>query len=74
MNEYDEKKTRREGALNALESAVIDMRSKIEDEEFASFAKSDEAKTIDSKSREVCYRLTLSGGYSNLIFRILKPP
>lgn len=53
LNEYDEKKSRREGALNALESAVIDSMSKIDDNEFSSFAKPDEAKIISSKSKEV---------------------
>lgn len=55
LNDYDEKKSRREGALNALESAVIDTRNKIEDDDFVSFAKPEEADKINSKSREVCF-------------------
>lgn len=53
LDEYDFKKARREGALNALESAVIDVRSKIEDGDFVSFAKADEAEVINTKSKEV---------------------
>ena len=61
LNEYDKKKSRREGALNALESAVIDTRNKIEDDDFFSFAKPDEANEISSKSREVRISSNLFG-------------
>lgn len=61
LNEYDKKKSRREGALNALESAVIDTRNKIEDDDFFSFAKPDEASEISSKSREVRISSNLFG-------------
>ena len=53
MNEYDAKKSRREGALNALESAVIDTRSKMNDADFSEFAKLEEAENIQTKSKEV---------------------
>lgn len=58
LNQYDAKKTRREGALNALESAVIETRTRMEEAEFSEFAKPEEAQTIQTKSKEVLHNIT----------------
>ncbi|XP_065201452.1 hypoxia up-regulated protein 1 [Planococcus citri] len=53
LDEYDLKRSRREGALNALESAVIDTRMKLDDADFISYAKPEESELITTKSKEI---------------------
>nr|CAD7437962.1 unnamed protein product [Timema bartmani] len=56
LNVFDQKKRRREVALNALESFVFDAQNKLHTDEYQKAATKDEVAQIKNTCSEVCYQ------------------